>query len=784
MGETKLVEGTDYNIMSEPITACTLEYRAVLILEGMGNYTGYNTTATWQLKPATLTYTVTALPKKYDGTSRADVKVTFNYAENGIHLKDDDYTVTANYDSKAVGENKEITGTVELKYPQIAIETTRNYILANGSFSTTGSITKNTVANPQPVSLVITNGMAKTYEVNLPDLPELSEGCEYGDRTYIASVDFGENTGYYESGAKVENGVLILPIEANQTKATGEIGTVTVTVKTDNYEDITLTVNVSATNKLTPQLDGELTLTASEITYGDKLGDIGISGTMKVGDTEVDGTFAWQNPGTEPDANDAYSASWVFTPTDRETYEDVTGNATIIVRKAIPTGKPYYENITESGKTLADAKLSVKDAAGDNLFKLDGEVTWKDGNDEAVEQGAEYEWIFTPTDTKNYETITGKIVLWAIPTSGGGGIVPADEDVTTVKDDTASKITTGTTVNDTKTETVKNEQGEDISKVTAKVSDKVADKLADEAVSNKSDNVEITVKSKDGNKAEQTEIEIPKKAIDSIAKNTDADLVIKTDNGQITLDNKALGTMAASADGDTLRIIVTADMKLKENQKPAADAIGNSGAIFEVAAYIGNTRIYDLKDGKAEILLPVPEDLKDKDIAVIHISDKGICEIISHTVETVEAGSFAKFTTSQFANYAIVEKADADKLIEKQNTDKIKNLIREVKLKATTSKTTKKNIKVKVGEVKNLSSLIKEADAMGYTVKYKYYRSVKKSSKYAAKITKKSSTYINTKGKKGTKYYYKAKVLVYDGNKLIAQTELKQCSYGVRRWSK
>ncbi|MDO4353242.1 MAG: hypothetical protein Q4D00_08995, partial [Clostridia bacterium] len=306
----------------------------------------------------------------------------------------------------------------------------------------------------------------------------------------------------------------------------------------------------------------------------------------------------------------------------------------------------------------------------------------------------------------------------------------------------------------------------------------------DEAVSNKSDNVEITVKSNDGNKAEQTEVEIPKKAIDSIAKNTDADLVIKTDNGQVAIDNKALGTIAAAADGDTLRIIVTANMKLKESQKPAADAVGNTGVIFEVAAYIGNTRIYDLKDGKAEILLPVPENLKGKDIAVIYISDKGICEIISHTVETVEGNNFVKFTTSQFANYAIVEKADADKLIKRQNADKIKNLVKEVKLKATTSKTAKKSVKVKIGEVKNLNSLIKEAETMGYTVKYKYYRSVKKSSKYTAKITKKSSTYINTKGKKGTKYYYKAKVLVYDGKTLIAQTELKQCSYGVRRWSK
>ena len=73
---------------------------------------------------------------------------------------------------------------------------------------------------------------------------------------------------------------------------------------------------------------------------------------------------------------------------------------------------------------------------------------------------------------------------------------------------------------------------------------------------------------------------------------------------------------------------------------------------------------------------------------------------------------------------------------------------------------------------------------MGYTVKYKFYRSTNKASKYKAVKAKDTDTYINTAGKKGTRYYYKAKVLVYDGKTLIAQTELKQCRYGVRSWSK
>ena len=382
---------------------------------------------------------------------------------------------------------------------------------------------------------------------------------------------------------------------------------------------------------------------------------------------------------------------------------------------------------------------------------------------------------------------TAEIPATGGSTSGGGAVIPpaADEDdVKTTKDSTTSETTTSTTVKDTKTETVKNEQGEDISKVTATVSEKVAEKLVDAAVSNKSNTVEITVKSNDGNKAEQTEVEIPKKALESIAKDTNADLVIKTDGGQVVLDNRTLETIAAEAEGDSVKITVNKNTQLKEEQKSVLDIIGDRGHIFDLAAIIGGKHVHDFRGGKAHVTLPVPEKLKDKDIVIIHISDKGICEILNHTMETVGAEKYIKFTTSHFSTFAVVEKADAEKIIEKQNADKINSLTKEAKLKATTSKTTKKSIKVKIGEAKNSNSLIKEAKAIGYTVKYKFYRSTKKSSKYIALKTKDTDTYINTAGKKGTKYYYKAMVLVYDGKTLIAQTELKQCRYGVRSWNK
>ena len=384
----------------------------------------------------------------------------------------------------------------------------------------------------------------------------------------------------------------------------------------------------------------------------------------------------------------------------------------------------------------------------------------------------------TLTITYEGQTATYEITVRERP------YVSPSEDVKTTTDGTTSETTTSTTVKDTKTETVKNEQGEDISKVTATVSEKVAEKLVDAAVSNKSDTVEITVKSNDGNKAEQTEVEIPKKALESIAKDTNADLVIKTDGGQVVLDNRTLETITAETEGDTVKITVNENSQLKEEQKSVLDIIGDRGHIFDLAAIIGGKHVHDFRGGRAHVTLPMPEKLKGKDIVIIHISDKGICEILNHTMETVGAEKYIKFTSSHFSTFAVVEKADAEKLIAKQNADKINSLIREAKLKATTSKTTKKSIKVKIGEAKNSNSLIKEAKAMGYTVKYKYYRSVKKSSKYTALKTKALNSYVNTKGKKGTKYYYKAMVLVYDGKTLIAQTELKQCRYGVRSWNK
>ena len=97
-----------------------------------------------------------------------------------------------------------------------------------------------------------------------------------------------------------------------------------------------------------------------------------------------------------------------------------------------------------------------------------------------------------------------------------------------------------------------------------------------------------------------------------------------------------------------------------------------------------------------------------------------------------------------------------------------------------------RSAKLKNGSVKvMLKGDLKAITDAGYTVKYKFYRSTKKSAGYKARLTKKAPTYFNTYGKKGTMYYYKARVMIYDkdGN-FVAQTALKQCKYANRLWTK
>ena len=674
-------------------------------------------------KPLTITK-VACAAKIYDGTTT--VEPTSVIFDNVTLNRGTDYTVTASFDDASVGNGKNITARVTLMG-----QTAKNYALEQSSFPTSGSITRAAVPGfTKETALTIVNGHANTYTVALPALPKLETPKKYGALTYeIREIKLDGS--YYTSGAKVENGKLTLPIQKNDVKTTGSVGTVTVVIKSTNYEDITLTVNVNATNKLLPTVTAP---TANALTYN------GTEQALVTAGKTTGGTMLYRLD----------DSKW---------------------SEQIPTAKNAGEYTV--------------------WYKVQGNAEYADV--------AEQSLTVTVSNQPSGGGASG---------GGGGGAAPAptpdDADVITVKEDTKDNTTskpgaetdttttTKTTVKNTTTEMTKNEQGQDVSKTTASVSKDLGDKLLDQAVSNKSDTIEITVKSSDANNGsgagstgaadsvKATEVELPKATVNAIAKDTNADLVIKTDNGEVVLDNKTLETIAGAAKGDTVTIVVGENTQLKETQKPAEKIVGKNGTLFDLVAKIGEKHLHQFEGGKAYVTLPMPDKLKGKDILVIYIDDNGLCEILNHSVEKIGAEDYIRFTTTRFSTFAVVDKDEAERLIKEQNAAHVKELMQSAKFKVTTTKTSKKSVKVQVA-AKSSKTMISDIKSLGYTVKYQFYRSTKKDAGYKLLKTSSKNSFISTKGTKGRKYYYKARVLVYDGSKLVARSALKQCSYGARR---
>lgn len=758
-----------------------------------------------------LNFSVAVKDKTYDGTTNADISsVTF---DNVTLNRGTDYTVTASFDDASVGNGKNITATVTLMG-----QAAKNYALKQSSFTTTGNITKAAVPDfTKETALTIVNDHEKTYTVTLPTLPVPEAPKEYGTVTYGAPTVNLSST-YYTGGAKVEDGKLILPIQKNDVKTTGSVGTVTVVIKSTNYDEITLTVNVNATNKLAPTVTAP---TANALTYN------GAEQALVTAGKTTGGTMLYRLDDSKwseqlPTAKNAGKYTVWYKVQGNAEYADVAEQSlTVTVAKKAVTvtalGKSAYTGSTapDLSSPKADKNYKVEGLVGADT--LSGTVTLTYGQTPDMSKTGTTAINITGTLSNDNYAITyvpGTLTVSNQPSGGGasggggGGAAPAptpdDADVITVKEDTKDNTTskpgaetdttttTKTTVKNTTTEMTKNEQGQDVSKTTASVSKDLGDKLLDQAVSNKSDTIEITVKSSDANNGsgagstgaadsvKATEVELPKATVNAIAKDTNADLVIKTDNGEVVLDNKTLETIAGAAKGDTVTIVVGENTQLKETQKPAEKIVGKNGTLFDLVAKIGEKHLYQFEGGKAYVILPMPQKLKGKDILVIYIDDNGLCKILNHSVVKIGAEDYIRFTTTHFSTFAVVDKDEAERLIKEQNAAHVKELMQSAKFKVTTTKTSKKSVKVQVA-AKSSKSLISDIKSLGYTVKYQFYRSTKKDAGYKLLKTSSKNSFISTKGTKGRKYYYKARVLVYDGSKLVARSALKQCSYGARR---
>lgn len=419
-------------------------------------------------KPLAITG-VTAASKPYDGTTDAGVpSVTF---DNVALNPGTDYTVTASFDDAGVGSDKNVTATVTLME-----QAAKNYALEQSSFHTTGNITKAAAPDfTKATALVIVNGHEKTYTVTLPALPTLETPKEYGAPTYELG-DIKLNAGYYTSGAKVENGALTLPIQKNDVETTGPVGTVTVVIKSTNYEDITLTVNVNATNKLVPTVTAP---TANALTYN------GTEQALVTAGQTTGGTMLYRLGDSEwsehiPTAKNAGKYTvWYQVQGDAE-YADVAEQSLTVsaAKKAVTV--TALDKSAHTGSTAPD--LSSPEA--DKNYKVEGllgadtlsgtvTLTYAQTPDMS-KPGKTAINIAGTLSNDNYEItyVPGTLTVSDRPSSGGGGS-SSDRDTSssgtvkteTTKNNDGSVTKTETKKDGTKVETTTGKDGS-VSKTT------------------------------------------------------------------------------------------------------------------------------------------------------------------------------------------------------------------------------------------------------------------------------------------------------------------------------
>lgn len=180
--------------------------------------------------------------------------------------------------------------------------------------------------------------------------------------------------------------------------------TVTVTPVSGNYNggSYALTISTHDRTDVSGSIsfpDGSAVYTGTGIKY-ENATISGYSGTLRYGYTPNASTGASLDASGLPLTVGTYTVAVTFNSDASFGYK----TATFTITKATPTGTPGYTKLETSGKTLADAKLTV------GTIRPAGTIAWDLPLTTVLEDGKAYAWTFTPNDTHNYAILTGTLV--------------------------------------------------------------------------------------------------------------------------------------------------------------------------------------------------------------------------------------------------------------------------------------------------------------------------------------------------------------------------------------
>lgn len=358
---------------------------ATIIYTGKNNYTG-EIRKNFKITEASITDDMIAnIPSvTYDTKAHTpEVTVTFN----GSKLTDADYTVSYSEDCINAG-----TATVT--------------VTGKGNFTGTASKTftinkAGLTLNPCTISELCTETDLKTR--TLPSDFFLAGETETGFSIKLTAVEGGDDI-FAVAPAVVEGENKITFRLKNEVGAA--TFTVTVTPVSGNYNggSYALTISTHDRTDVSGSIsfpDGSAVYTGTGIKY-ENATISGYSGTLRYGYTPNASTGASLDASGLPLTVGTYTVAVTFNSDASFGYK----TATFTITKATPTGTPGYTKLETSGKTLADAKLTV------GTIRPAGTIAWDLPLTTVLEDGKAYAWTFTPADTHNYTILTGTLVLY------------------------------------------------------------------------------------------------------------------------------------------------------------------------------------------------------------------------------------------------------------------------------------------------------------------------------------------------------------------------------------
>ena len=321
-----------------------------------------------------------------------------------------------------------------------------NYTYAEASGTATITVKQAKLTDPAPVTLTIYNGWSATYEAALPELPTLAKGLRFGDNAAYGTPDVSADE-YYSSGAELKtvNGKqgVSIPILKNETAEEGKVGTITVQYTSQNYELVTLTINLVAKNRTAPTFiltadhdtlsgGGKVTLTLERGNLPDGA-VVTVSGTDEAGNAVTltdndDGTYSASLP------NKTQTYTFIAAYDGSQTIAPKTDFTTVKVQQRSSGGgepaKPSFPvKISNSGdgvakvdKSYASAgdKVTITVTPGRNASVQRITVTDKDGERLKLTENRDGTYSFTmPSGTANvYVRFSGSGLPFADVPSG------------------------------------------------------------------------------------------------------------------------------------------------------------------------------------------------------------------------------------------------------------------------------------------------------------------------------------------------------------------------------